>query len=148
MVHPGPRRGTAVVPGRRRRALAGADRGVSFTTLVVGLLPMFLVLCGLVVDGADHACAERGATVVAAQAARAGADAAAAIELAGGDGSVAAAAAARHTLSAGRVQGSVEVSGGRLHVRVDDSVDTVFLGIIGVRRLPVVAEVWAQLQNR
>ncbi len=109
---------------------------------------MLIVLCGLVVDGAAQASATREAAVVAAQAARSGTDAAAALELGGGDGSGVAASAARRTLADRGVHGVVDVAGGRLHVRVDDTVGTVFLGIVGVRTLRVDAEVWAELKSR
>ncbi len=140
--------GPVVVPHVRRPGPSGDDRGVSFTTLIVGLVPMLIVLCGLVVDGAAQASAAREAAVIAAQAARSGADAAAALELTGGDGSGVAASTARRALADKGIHGVVDVAGGRLHVRVDDAVGTVFLGIIGVRTLPVDAEVWAELKSR
>jgi len=121
------------------------DRGLSFTTMIVAMMPVFVVVSGLVVDGAAQASATRHATVVAAQAARTGADASAASRLSGRSGDDPALSAARAALSARGAQGLVDVEHGRLHVRVDEGVDTVFLGIVGIRRLRAHADVWADL---
>ena len=124
------------------------ERGLSYTTMTVALLPMFVVLCGFVVDGAAQASATRHASAVAAQAARSGVDASAAAELAGRSGGGGALSAARQALADRQADGRVDIDGGRLHVRVDDTVETVFLGVVGVRRLHAHADVWAELKSR
>lgn len=121
------------------------DRGLSFTTMTATMMPVFVVLCGLVIDGSAQASATRHVTVVAAQAARSGTDASAASQLAGGSGDAEALAAARRALADRDADGRVSIEQGRLHVRVDDTVDTVFLGVIGVRHLHAHADVWAEL---
>ena len=116
--------------------------------MVATMMPGFVVVAGLVVDGAAQASATRHASVVAAQAARSGVDASAATQLAGRSGDDVALAAARRALVERAADGQVGVEQGRLHVRVDDTVDTVFLGLIGVRHLHAHADVWAELTTR
>ena len=65
---------------------AEVERGLSVSVLVCLLVPVLLLCAGLAVDGAGQAAANRRAEAVAAQAARAGMDAAAPLSLAGRDG--------------------------------------------------------------
>ncbi len=131
----------------RMRGRRHDQRGVSVTTMVSTMLPAFVVACGLAVDGAAQASAARQASVVAAQAARTGEDASAPTRLAGGSGAEEALAAARRALADRGSDGRVSIEQGRLHVRVDETVGTVFLGIIGVRNLHAHADAWAELTN-
>jgi len=117
--------------------LAAADRGLSVGVLVCLLLPVLLLCAGLAVDGAGQAAASRRAEAVAAQAARAGMDAAAPLSLAGQDAGEVAVAAARSVL-AGHPEVAAEVTfspNGSLRVDTTTSVPSVFLGLIGVERL-------------
>ncbi|HEX2858388.1 MAG TPA: pilus assembly protein TadE [Propionibacteriaceae bacterium] len=123
------------------------QRGLSVTTMVATMMPAFVVVCGLAVDGAAQASAARHASVVAGQAARTGEDASAATRLAGASGAEEALVAARRALAVRDVDGRVSLEQGRLHVRVDETVDTVFLGVIGVRHLHAHADAWAQLTS-
>lgn len=117
-------------PGVRRHQ--GRDRrGLSLSTFVAVVLVCLFLMAGLVIDGGAQVSAERRAQVVAAQAARAGADAAAAQRLAGGSGVPAAIAAANTVLSSQGVSGEVQVSAGVLTVTTSVTTPTVFLSLLG-----------------
>ena len=72
------------------RPIRHRQRGISVSVLVALLIPVLLLCIGLAVDGAAKAAAGRRAEAVAAQAARAGMDAAAPHLVSGADGSAAA----------------------------------------------------------
>lgn len=115
-----------------------SNRGLSISVLVCLLIPALLLCTGLAVDGAAKAAADRRAEAVAAQAARAGMDAAAPVLLGGGDGGPSAVSAARGVLAGHPgMQGQVSFEpGGTLRVTTSTSVATVFLGLIGIGELP------------
>lgn len=113
-----------------------SQRGASSSLLVAIIAPMLLVLVGLVVDGGGQLAAVRQAEAVAAQAARAGADASA-TQLIGQQASVAAAAraGAEEHLRRARIAGTVTVTDGVVTVNTTVPYRTVFLGIIGQHQL-------------
>lgn len=117
--------------------LVRSQRGVSVSVLVCLLIPVLLLCAGLAVDGAAQAAAHRRAEAVAAQAARAGVDAAAPWLLAGLDGGATAAAAANQVLAAHPgIEGEVTVmAADRLQVETLTTVPTVFLGLAGIDEL-------------
>ncbi|MFV0429203.1 MAG: pilus assembly protein [Arachnia sp.] len=126
------------IPGRHdeRGALA------VWTSLA---LVAFIVLIGLGIDFAGHAAAEQEARQVAAQAARAGGQAAdftgeGHIGLAG----QAAIVEANRYASASGYSATVRVDAQRVHVEIDDRYTCVFLTIIGIGTLPVHAEATAE----
>ncbi len=124
---------------------ASPERGISLTTLFVVFLPVLLMCAGLVVDGTARAQASRQVAVAASRAARVGTDTAAAERLAGRTGAEEAQRAAERSLSLSGVEGSARVENGRLVVEARRSVETVFLGIIGVNHLHAAARVSADL---
>lgn len=139
---------TSPVPLRHEnaRTLRGSrERGLSVTTLVAGVFPMMLLCAGLAVDGSERAHASRHVSVAAAQAARAGSDAAAAERLTGGSGVGQAQAAARRSLADHGVSGTATYRDGRLRVEATQTVNTTFLTLIGVHQLHVHAEAEAEL---
>lgn len=114
-----------------------SDRGLSVSVLVCLLIPVLLLCAGLAVDGAAKVAADRQAEAIAAQAARAGMDAAAPAMLDGGDGVQVAVDAARQVVARHhQMVGQVVVHGdGRLEVITATTVSTVFLGLAGVDEL-------------
>ena len=120
-------------PGRGRD-----DRGVAAVWTLLSSAGVLLLLLGLVFDGGSVVDARLEAKRAAEQAARAGAD-----ELRGARSGVesvdadAAAARAREILRRAGWSGTVQVRGTEVRVRVTGSEPTVFLGAIGLQRLPV-----------
>lgn len=96
---------------------------------------MLLVLVGLVVDGGGQLAAVRQAEAVAAQAARAGADAAIGSAVVGVNSDHQARTAAQDHLRRAGVDGSVTVTDGVVTVVTSIRHDTVFLGLIGIHGL-------------
>ena len=137
-------------PSSARRASRGSERGVSVSVLVCAIVPAFVLVTGLVVDGATQLSAERRAQVAAAQAARAGADAAAPFRVTGGNGSSAAISAAQSSVNAHEsMAGTVRVdSNGQLVVDTAVSVPSVFLGVIGIEQLTGHGSATADLRSR
>lgn len=118
----------------QRRLAARGERGslsMAAAILVVGLV----VMIGLVYDGNGKVAAARDASGAAVAAARAGGDASTANVAAGGSPGQAAAAAARRSLAAQGVSGTVSVSGRTLTVRTTETYSTAFLQIIGIGQL-------------
>ncbi|XSS45266.1 pilus assembly protein TadG-related protein [Propionibacteriaceae bacterium Y2011] len=110
------------------------------------IAPAMLIMVGLVVDGGGQLGAVRQAEAVAAQAARAGADAGAASQVAGGSvGTTAARTAAEAHLRAAGVSGDVVVQQNQVVVRTTVTHQTVFLGLIGVWTLPGSGEAAARI---
>ena len=129
---------------------AVVERGLSVSVLVCLLVPVLLLCAGLAVDGAGQAAANRRAEAVAAQAARAGMDAAAPLSLAGRDGGPTAVAAAQSVLTAHpEIVGEVTFSSnGSLQVDTTTSVPSVFLGLVGIDRLPGRGSAAVELRPR
>jgi len=102
-----------------------------------------MALLGLVVDGGAALTAHQSAVVEAEQAARSGAGAISVDALRSGyvqlDPGSAVAAAERFAAAAGH-PGTATVSGGVVTVRVNYSLPTTVLGIIGIRTIAVSAE--------
>lgn len=126
------------MPTRPNRARRPSSRGLSVSVLVCLLIPVLLLCAGLAVDGAAKAAADRQAEAIAAQAARAGMDAAAPGLVDGGDGVQDALAAARQVLARhpGMAGEAVVRADGTLEVTTSTQVPTVFLGLAGVDQLP------------
>lgn len=127
------------------------DRGASLSVFVAVVVAVLLLLTGLVVDGGAKTAADREAEVAAAQAARAGADAAARHRLVGRDGSAAAVAEARSSLASHTDVSVGEVrmdASGRLVVTTTRTVPTMFLGLIGIEQLTGHGQAEADLLRR
>ena len=102
-----------------------------------GAILALLIMAGLLVDGAAQMLAKQRAEDAAAQVARYAMDAAAPYLVDGQDGAAPALAAARS--AAGRYSGisfefAMDADGG-LRVTTHTSVQTVFLGLIGIHQL-------------
>jgi len=132
------------------RVAARASRGMSLSVLFALLVPSLLLVCGLAIDGASKAAADRRAEAVAAQAARAGPDAAAPLVISGQDGAATAPTAARSVVAAhAGMSGSATVDAdGRLTVTTETSVATTFLSLIGVDTLPARGSAVVELRPR
>lgn len=114
----------------------------SLTAFLAVLGAALFVLVGLVVDGGRAIDARRQAMDVAQEAARLGADQLSVDALRCGNVLVdpgAATQAATVYLAAADEQGTVSVSGNTVTVRVDSSVPTAILGMIGIGHLDVSA---------
>lgn len=128
----------AVVCPRRSSVLRGSlgnSRGLSMSVLVSLLIPVLLMCAGLAVDGSAKTAADRRAEAVAAQAARAGMDAAAPLLVSGsGSAEVVAVLAAEQVIAAhAPVAGQAAIApGGSLRVSTSTAVPTVFLGLAGL----------------
>ena len=125
------------------------ERGSITIWLALTSLSM-IVLVGLAVDLGGQVHAHQRAHDLAAQAARAGGEQVQAAPAIAGDyvrvDAVAATNAARAYLSAANAEGSVSVAGGtRLTVEVTDTYRPRFLGVIGIRHLPVSGSATARL---
>lgn|GEM_PF-917024 len=120
-----------------------SDDDGSLAPFVVLLLVALMALLGLVVDGGAALTAHQSAVVEAEQAARSGAGAISVDALRSGyvqlDPGSAVAAAERFAAAAGH-PGTATVSGGVVTVRVNYSLPTTVLGIIGIRTIAVSAE--------
>lgn len=126
------------------------QRGVSFSVLVTLLIPVLLLCIGVAVDGAGKAAANRQAEAVAAQAARAGVDAAAPYLLTGADGRIAAEQAAQQVIGAHPgVLAQINVGqDGTLQVTTSVSVPTVFLGLAGINQMTGTGSATVELIER
>lgn len=129
---------------------AACQRGASISVLIAMLIPVLLLCAGLAIDGAAKASADRRAEAAAAQAARAGQDAAAPVLLAGADAAGAATAAANRVLAAHPgISGQATVlDDGLLQVTTSTSVDTVFLGLVGIDELAGRGSATVELRMR
>lgn len=135
----------------RTESPAASDDGGSITLLMVVLAVVLLGAVGLVVDGGAKIRAAQQADVVAAEAARAGGQQIR-IDEAMVNGEVIAdpirarSAANAYLRSAG-MEGSVSIThgGSRIAVSTRESVDTIFLGLLGVGVMRVSGHAEAQL---
>jgi len=136
--------GIAIFAGDLKRAM---ERGLSASVLVCAILPAFVMMAGLAVDGAAQLAAQRRAEVIAAQAARVGCDTAAAYRLVGQQGTAAALEAARRqVINQSGMSVEAHLDGNKqLVVTTSTSVRTVFLSILGVDTLPAQGRAVAQL---
>lgn len=122
------------------------ERGASLSALFAVVVVALLLVAGLVVDGGAQNSAQRRAEAVAAQAARAGADADTTARLAGGRDRNAVLAAARQVLTSEGLDGEVTVQGDRVVVRTRTTAETTFLSLIGIKRLRARGEAAAELR--
>lgn len=116
---------------RRRNERGGGQWAIP--TLL--LIPAFMLLVGLVVDGGRYSTATREAQAVAAAAARAGVDAAASSQIAGAriDTTAAVSTARSYLTSTSGVSGSVQLlGGGQLQVTTSQTRPTLYLGLAGI----------------
>ena len=111
------------------------QRGGSSSVLAAIVAPMLLVLAGLVVDGGGQLAAAREAQAVAAEAARAGVDAAGPENLGAQFSPVLAQQGAQEYLEQAGVAGTVSVVDGRVTVRTTITYQTIFVGIVGIHSL-------------
>lgn len=116
-----------------------AVRGMSLSVLLALVIPALIVALGLAVDGGRQLAAQRQAQALAAQAARAGAEAWSSRLLAGdSDGQVAIEAANGVLVHHLELSAQVSVDNGRtVLVTVDGDISTLFLTLIGVHDLPI-----------
>lgn len=116
------------------------ERG-SASVLIIGLSLALILAIGLAVDGSRKALAASRATSIAEEAARAGAQALDPHNLAdGGPAHVypsESAAAAQRYLAAAGMSGQVRAQAERITVDTTDTLDTIFLGAIGISTLVV-----------
>lgn len=117
------------------------------TVLVTLMLPVLLLVAGLVIDGANLSSARARASMIAAQAARAGADAGARSELAGVAGRAEANRAADQIAGAHGVTHQVHVDDGGVRVDVQIPVRTTFMSLIGLDSLTGRATATAELHQ-
>lgn len=117
------------------------------SVLVTLMLPVLLLIAGVVIDGANLSQARARASMVAAQAARSGADAGGRAELAGTDGSRDAATAADRTALAHGVEHRVVVDDQGVRVEAWVPVRTTFLSLIGIDHLVGRASASAELHR-
>lgn len=114
----------------------------SISAFVALFLVALMVMLGLVVDGGREMSADQAAQAEAEQAARAGAGALTVGGLRSGlielDQQEAISDAVEFTVQSGH-PGTAEVEGDVVTVRVDYSIPTSVLGIVGVSSLPVSA---------
>jgi hypothetical protein len=131
-------------PVRRQRLAARGDHGSTSIAAAI-LVPAVIVMVGLVYDGNGKVAAVRDASAAAVAAARAGGDASTSHVAAGRSPGQAAAAAARRSLSAQGVSGSVSVSGRTLRVQTTETYSTVFLQVVGIGQLQGHGEATARI---
>jgi len=118
------------------------QRGVSMSVFACGAILALLIVAGLVVDGTAQMMARERAHGVAAQVARFAVDASAPYQVDGGDGrNIALTAAQTAAAKYPDLAFNITIDGaGTLHVVATTSVNTVFLGLIGVSSLPAKGE--------
>lgn len=130
---------------RLRQRLAGWGERGSTSIAVAILVPAVIVMIGLVYDGNGKVAAVRDATAAAVAAARAGGDASASNVAAGRSPGQTGAAAARRSLAAQGISGSVSVSGQTLTVRTTTTYSTAFLQLVGIGQLRGHGEATARI---
>lgn len=123
------------------------ERGQSLAVWFAGLLPAFILVAGLAVDGAALSAANRQAQASAAQAARVGCDAAAGLRLAGRPGDAAAVQAAQRFLDQTETTGTAAIRGGALVVTTERTAPTVFVSLIGINQVIGRGEASAELRQ-
>lgn len=130
---------TSFVSIKKQRNIINWQRGASFSTLTVVLIPVLLFSAGLAVDGSRQAAGNRHAEAVAAGAARSGLDASAGLQVYEYSSSHVAINAAEQWLSQhSDLTSTVTINPeGQLTVETSGHVDTIFLAIGGVNQLPV-----------
>ncbi|MFE5310284.1 TadE/TadG family type IV pilus assembly protein [Isoptericola sp. NPDC056573] len=129
---------------RARRTSRTAERGSVSIWLALGAFVMIVVV-GMAVDLSGQVLAQQHARDVAQQAARAGGQAVVASDALRGTGvsidpAAAGAAARSYASTTGVVVTNVAVAGDLVVVNTTDSYQPKFLGIIGIRAMPVSGE--------
>lgn len=131
----------------RQPVRARDERGASYSSMVAVVVVALLGVAGLVVDGGARATADRRAEQAASAAARAASDAGSTAAAVGSSGSPETmAAAARRSLAASGVTGTVTVLPGVVRVETTVRTPTVFLGLVGVNELSASATADAELR--
>lgn len=142
---------TAVRPGHTgpmRQSSGRGERGQALSSFIVVVVIALLLVTGLVVDGGRKSAADRRAELTAAAAARSAVDATAAQRQAGRrpDAGLALAAARQVIASEPGLHGSATLAAdGSVQVTTSTTIDTVFLGLIGITALQGHGEAKAQL---
>lgn len=114
------------------------ERGMSLAVWATLAMPAFVIAVGLGVDFAGHATAEQECRAVAREAARsAGQQVVSDLDGTPRLDTGAAKAAARAMLDAEGYGGNIEIGGTTITVNASGEYDTLFLGVVGVDRLPV-----------
>ncbi len=136
-----------------RRSIDSDQRGFSVSVLVCLLIPIFLLTIGLAVDGAAKAAADRRAEAVAAQAARAGLDAAAPALVSGTPAAtasqIAVVGAERILASYPEIEGTVALGDDlTLDVTTSTTVPTTFLTLAGIDQLTGHGSATVELRMR
>lgn len=123
------------------------QRGQSLSVLVTALIPAFILVVGLAVDGAAYSAGARQAHAVAAYAARAGSDAAAAARLGGTTGGRDAVRVARRVLADAGVSGDVTLRDGVVHVTTHVTRHTTFVSLVGITSVTATGSAAADLRR-
>lgn len=124
------------------------DEDGSMTPAFLIMVPLFVILVGLVVDGAGKIQANDNTTAIASGASRAAANAVAAGVITDGGVNLdlnRARTTALDYIAAAGMTGTVTVNANEITVSVQTVYDTHFLSIIGVETLPASATATAQL---
>ena len=124
------------------------DEDGSMTPAFLIMVPLFVILVGLVVDGAGKIQANDNTTAIASGASRAAANAVAAGVITDGGVNLdlnRARTTALDYIAAAGMTGTVTVNANEITVSVETVYDTHFLSIIGVETLPASATATAQL---
>lgn len=124
------------------------DEDGSMTPAFLIMVPLFVILVGLVVDGAGKIQANDNTTAIASGASRAAANAVAAGVITDGGVNLdlnRARTTALDYIAAAGMTGTVTVNADEITVSVQTVYDTHFLSIIGVETLPASATATAQL---
>ncbi|MFV0406532.1 MAG: hypothetical protein ACK5LN_06880 [Propioniciclava sp.] len=122
------------------------DRGQALSSFFAVVMVALFLTAGLVIDGGAKSAASRVAHGAAAEAARAAVDAGARARAGGRPVDLGAVqAAGRDVLTVRGVEGAVTVRAGRVKVTTAKTVDTLFLGLVGVPTLTAHAEASAML---
>lgn len=124
------------------------DEDGSMTPAFLIMVPLFVILVGLVVDGAGKIQANDNTTAIASGASRAAANAVAAGVITDGGVNLdlnRARTTALDYIAAAGMTGTVTVNANEITVSVETVYETHFLSIIGVETLPASATATAQL---
>lgn len=135
-----------ITPQSNGRRPARNERGQALSSFIAVVAVALFLTAGLVIDGGAKSSAARVAQGAAAEAARAGVDAGASAQAAGDPVNVGEIRSAAHQVLASRgVTGSVTIRNGVVRVTTSKTVDTVFLGLIGINTLTAHGESASEL---
>lgn len=135
-----------ITPHQARQGRRRDERGQALSSFIAVVVVALFLTAGLVIDGGAKSNAARSAQGAAAEAARAAVDAGAAAQASGNpvNAGVIRSAGSRVLASRG-VVGTVSVHDGIVRVTTSQTVDTVFLGLIGITTLTAHGESSSEL---